>query len=149
MRPRLPVFVGREHENFEEIYASFIKPLHRLFLFCILWFLGLTVFIFCINTIDLLRPVEESIGSWFERSGALIGVCGMLVEFKLKTVDNILGNASMAFKPDVYQSFGKYEKYKSYMHVTALTYAIVGAIIWSYGSPVLVWINHLLLWVNN
>jgi hypothetical protein len=146
---RLPEFVGREHDRFNEIYASFITPLNNNFLFCGLWFLGLAILIVCINTIDFLRPFEESIGSWFERSGALIGVCGLLVEFRLKTIDNIIGCASMTFTPDVYKTFGKYEEYKSYMHTVALIYAILGAIIWSYGAPVLIGLNHIVLWLHS
>ncbi|EGR0068545.1 hypothetical protein LQK65_003214 [Vibrio parahaemolyticus] len=149
MRPQLPVFIGREHKDFDTIFNSYTKPLKMNLWFCAIWLVGLATVVVLMNTIDDLKPEQETVGGWFERSGALVGVCGMLVEFRLKTVDSIIHSASMRFTPDVFQVFVNYEKYKGYFHKLALSYAIIGAIMWSYGSPVLFGLEHISIWLRS
>ncbi|TYZ35446.1 hypothetical protein [Vibrio alginolyticus] len=145
--PPLPVFIGREHDNFEEIFNNYTKPLKVNLWLSAAWLIGLATVVVLMNTLDFLKPEQESIGGWFERSGALLGVCGMLVEFRLKTIDNIIQNASMKFTPDVFQEFVRYERYKGYFHKLVLSYAIIGAIMWSYGSPVLFGLGRISMWI--
>jgi len=96
-----------------------------------------------LNTVEVFRPAQESLNTWFERSGAIIGACAIFIEFKLKLIDSYLDQASMVFKPEVFKKLSKYESYKKYLHWCALTYGIIGTLIWSYGSPFLVFINEL------
>lgn len=142
-KPRLPVFIGFDSENFEDIYSSYKKPIIRRILFCAAVFALVFIFVLVINTVEAIRPSQESVFTWFERSGALVGACAVFVEFKLKLIDDILSQASMRFKPDVYRTFGKYYKHKNYLHRTALAYGIIGALIWSYGSPFLVLLKNI------
>lgn len=137
-RPQLPIFIGFDNENFENIYASFKDPIVKRMLFCTAAFFLVFIFVLIINTVEAIRPSQESAYTWFERSGALIGACAVFIEFKLKLIDDILSQASIRFKPDVYKTFGEYYRYKNYLHRTALAYGIIGALIWSYGSPFLV-----------
>ncbi|MFT6138607.1 MAG: hypothetical protein ACJAUJ_001702 [Salibacteraceae bacterium] len=141
--PTLPSFIGFDHPQFDDLFASYHSPMKWRVIFCWLVFISLLVFVILLNTIEALRPSQESSYSWFERSGALIGACAVFVEFKLKLIDTILHSASMSFKPDVYQKLIKYDVYKNYLHWMALTYGIVGTLIWSYGSPFLILLSKL------
>jgi flagellar biosynthesis protein FliQ len=142
-RPRLPIFIGYDSENFENIYSSYKEPIVKRIVFCSAAFALTFIFALIINTIEAIRPIQESAYTWLERSGALIGACAVFVEFKLKLIDDIVSQASARFKPDVYRTFGKHCRYKSYLHCTALFYGIIGALILSYGSPLLVLVKNI------
>ncbi|ADT94404.1 hypothetical protein [Shewanella scandinavica] len=142
-RSRLPTFIGFDSEGFENIYSSYKEPIVKRIGFCSAAFALTFIFVLIINTVEAIRPFQESAYTWFERSGALIGACAVFVEFKLKLIDDIVSQASTRFKPDVYATFGKYCRYKNYLHRTALFYGIIGALIWSYGSPFLVLVKNI------
>lgn len=143
MVPRPPELIGFEHSKFTEIFSSYDNPLKHRVRFC--WFVLSSVFIFVylLNTLEILRPAQESSYTWFERSGAIIGACAIFIEFKLKLIGSYLDQASMEFKPEVFTTLSKYESYEKYLHWLALTYGIIGTLIWSYGSPFLAFINKL------
>jgi hypothetical protein len=140
---RLHEFIGFEHTNFTNIFSSYNKPLKNCVVFC--WFIFIAVFIFVclLNTVELLRPEQESIYTWFERSGALVGACAIFIEFKLKLIDSTLDQAALVFEPEPFAKLSKYESYKQYLHWLALAYGIIGTLIWSYGSPFLIIIKKL------
>lgn len=139
-RPSLPVWIGYKSENYVAIFASYETPLMKRVVFCSAVFLFVFILVLLLNTVEILRPSQESPYSWFERSGALIGACAVYVEFKLKLMDSIMEQASMKFEPDVFQDLGKYDRYKNNLHRVALAYGVVGTLIWSYGSPFLVFV---------
>ncbi|MFZ7318225.1 hypothetical protein [Comamonas jiangduensis] len=135
--PQLPVFIGSDSTNFKFIYESYKEPILKRIILCAAVFVLVFMFVLLINIVKVIRPPQENIFTWFERSGALIGASSVFVEFELKSIDEYLFSASMKFKPDVYRTFEKYVRYKELLHRTALVFGIVGALVWSYGSPLL------------
>jgi len=136
-RPKqLPTFIGFKHPKFDEIFDSYKNPMKKRIIFC--WGVLLLVFILVVllNTLGALRPDQEQVFTWFERSGALLGASAVFVEFKLKLIDEILTSASMKFEPDPYNKLITYHYKKEHLHWAVLVFATVGTIIWSYGSPI-------------
>ncbi len=142
--PPLTMFIGLDHPQFDEIFVSYHSPMKRRVIFCWIVLLSVLAFVVLINTVELLRPAQETTYSWFERSGALIGACAVFIEFKLKLIDDVLASGSMKFDPDAYNKLLKYYTYKKHLHLMALTYGILGTLIWSYGSPFLIFISKLI-----
>ena len=147
-RPQhLPIFVGFDHPEFERIFNSFKDPMKKRVIFC--WTILLSVFVFVVllNTVDFLRPAQESNFTWFERSGALLGACAVFVEFKLKLIDEILSSGSMKFEPESYKKLVVYHYKKEHLHRAALAFGIVGTIIWSYGSPIWLFVGNIVEYI--
>lgn len=102
----------------------------------LLWFLSIAILVVLFNTVDFFRPPGETAGSWLERSGALIGVAGILIEFRTKRMNNVLSNSSMKLAPTLFRRISFYSKHMSVLHVLGLFCACFGALIWSYGEPI-------------
>ncbi len=99
----------------------------------------LTLSIFgCLNFVPFMRPSFETAGSWFERSGALVGVMAMFIEFRSRRISNLLSNAMLQLPPSLFQKINQYASHESIIHKVVLVLGILGAVIWSYGSPILI-----------
>ncbi len=76
-----------------ELAGKYESALKKEFYICIV-LLSLIVGIFStLNFIPFMRPSFETAGSWLERSGALVGVMAMFIEFRSRRISNLLNNA--------------------------------------------------------
>ena len=121
--------------EFESEYSLYQSDLRNNTLLSVLWLFFLLLLVLSLNCFEALRPEQETFGSWLERSGALLGICSLLVEFRLKNIDNILHSIALTFTGDAYKKLMNYYVYKNWLHNIVLFYAVVGTAIWSYGSP--------------
>lgn len=104
---------------------------------CIGLFLLITVIFFCLHFVPFLKPSFETTGSWLERSGALVGAMAMYIEFRSRRISTLLDNASVGFPPEIFKKINKFASHEAKIHKVVLIYGIAGAVIWSYGSPIL------------
>jgi len=82
----------------------------------------------------LLKPVNESIGMWVQRSGAIIVVLALLAEIKAISAERLAITSEMSF---LYCNIYLNNKYKKKVKiVTFATYFVVaiGTLIWGYGD---------------
>ena len=79
-----------------------------------------------------LKPEIETTGSWFQRSGSLIVIIAVWIEFKLLSIN---GDVNPTGITDPIQSlimkFSPWYKLSSYL---AAVLAITGTLIWGYGD---------------
>ena len=79
------------------------------------------------------RPEGENMASWFQRSGSILVIFSVLVEFKLLTLFSTFypGAEAMLWTDTIAKKY-----YKKYLFVTYLSaiLAIIGTIIWGYGD---------------
>jgi hypothetical protein len=142
--PPMPTFIGFNHPSFDEVFMSYKKPLKKMVIFCWSVLLLVLFLVILLNTLDALRPVQEMPYTWFERSGALLGACAVFIEFKLKLIDTILDRGAMKFEPEPYNKLMVFHVQKEYLHQAALFYGITGTLIWSYGSPIWIYLDRLI-----
>lgn len=120
-----------------ELTGKYESALKKEFYVCVSLLL-LTFGIFCsLNFASFMRPSFETAGSWLERSGAFIGVMAMFIEFRSRRISNLLDNAVPQLPPSLFQQINRYANHESIIHKVVLLLGISGAVIWSYGSPIL------------
>ncbi|MGS2718928.1 hypothetical protein ACVBE9_12225 [Eionea flava] len=126
-----------------ELAGEYESALQKEFYICI-FLVILTIGIFtALNFVSFMRPSFETAGSWLERSGALIGVMAMIVEFYSRRISNLLNSAAPIMPSKLFQQINRYARHESIIHKTVLFLAAIGAVIWSYGSPILIGIQSL------
>ena len=96
-----------------------------------------------LNLSPFMRPSFETAASWLERLGALVGVMAMFIEFRSRHISNLLNNAVLQLPPSLFQQINDYASHESIIHKVVLFLGISGAVIWSYGSPILKGIQSL------
>jgi len=82
----------------------------------------------------LIKPVNESVGMWVQRSGAIIVVLSLLAEIKATAVERLAIKNELSF---LYCNIYLKNKYKEKVkRVTFATYFVVavGTLIWGYGD---------------
>lgn len=126
-----------------ELAGMYESDLRKEFYICI-GLLLLTVGILSIlNFLPFMRPSFETAGSWLERSGALVGVMAMFIEFRSRGISNLLDNAVLIMPQTLFQKINRYSNHESVIHKIVLGLGATGAVIWSYGSPILIGIQSL------
>lgn len=90
-----------------------------------------------------VRPPSESISTWVERFGALVGILSLLIDSKLRATNSYLDTAAMHLPPALFQSLKTSYRYIPYCEKAALFFAIVGAITWAYGSVIIFWVGSI------
>ena len=100
--------------------------------------LGIVLFSF-----SSIRPPNESISTWVERFGALVGILSLLIDSKLKGTNSYLDTAAMTLPSTLFQSLKSSYRFIPYCEKAALVFAIVGAITWSYGSVIIFWVGSI------
>lgn len=123
-----------------EKYESALKK--EFYICVVLLIVTIGVFGF-LNFSSFMRPNFETVGSWLERSGALVGAMAMFIEFRARRISNLLNNAVPKFPPLLFQQIARYSTHESIIRKTVLFLGILGAVIWSYGSPILIFIQRL------
>jgi len=120
-----------------ELAGKYESALKKEFWVCVaLCLMALGIFS-TLNFVPFMRPSFETSGSWLERSGALIGVMAMLIEFRSRGISNLLDNAVPQLPASLFKKINRYASHESLIHKTVLLLAASGAVIWSYGSPIL------------
>ena len=98
---------------------------------CLIAAISATVISFRADNMDLSLINNVT---WFERSGSLMVLSGILLEwhqrYKTETV-NFLPNASGI---PMFESKKKMSKPRNILHYTAITFAVFGTVIWGYGD---------------
>ncbi len=112
-----------------------VEYLNQQFYICVILLVCVLLIFLMLNFLAFLKPAEESIGSWLERSGAIIGAIALIVEFRIKKLESAMSSASMRLAPSLYARINKYEIHLKWLHRIVLFYGVSGAIIWSYGEP--------------
>jgi len=87
----------------------------------------------------LLYPSNEYIGVWFQRSGSLMVLCAVWIEFKLFRINHLSNPISDNVKPwwdhEISDFFSfKYSKLISLLKFISATIAVIGTLIWGYGD---------------
>lgn len=90
-----------------------------------------------------IRPPNESVSTWVERFGALVGILSLLIDSKLKGTNSYLDTAAMHLPPTLFQSLKSSYRYIPYCEKAALFFAIAGAITWAYGSVIIFWVSSI------
>tara|TARA_R100000501_G_C2547623_1_gene63670 strand:- start:9 stop:284 length:276 start_codon:yes stop_codon:yes gene_type:complete len=78
-----------------------------------------------------IYPGEESQGTWFQRSGAVVVLLGVWVEFKLFPLSTYFDKSAYAVPVKLPTSYHLAYKYLS---TTTIFLVITGTIIWGYGD---------------
>jgi len=131
----LPIMGDESHPPSLAYCNGCVGYLNKQFYICALLVLGVLLVFLMLNFLPLLKPNEESIGSWLERSGAIIGAIALVVEFRIKKMENAITHASLKLAPSLYARVSEYEIHLKWLHRIVLFYGVSGAIIWSYGEP--------------
>jgi hypothetical protein len=93
-------------------------------------------------TIPSLMPPEENIGTWVERFGALVAILSLSIDSQLKKADEYLNSAAMCLPLGLFQSLTSSYSYILYLEKASLCFAIVGAVVWAYGSVIIFWASN-------
>ncbi|MEJ6080840.1 hypothetical protein MT391_20265 [Vibrio sp. 1-Bac 57] len=126
-----------------ELAGKYKSALKKEFYVCVALLL-VTLGIFgSLNFVSFMRPSFETAGSWLERSGALVGVMAMFIEYRSRYISNLLNNAVPQLPPLLFQQINHFARHESIIHNVVLFLGISGAVIWSYGSPILKGIQSL------
>ena len=128
-------FPGDIYDN--ELLPEFKSAARRDWLWAIVWLSGLLGLFLILNLVPGFKPNEETVGSWFERSGALVGVFGLVAEFRVRRIENTLEMAALRLEPEYFEKLVPFEHRVVFLHRVVLVYAAFGALIWSYGEPLL------------
>lgn len=120
-----------------QLFPEFRRAAQRDWLWAIAWLSGLLGLFLVLNLAPGIRPGEESIGSWFERSGALVGVFGLIAEFRARRIEGTLDMAALRLETEYYAKLVLFEHRVAFLHRAVLVYAAFGALVWSYGEPLL------------
>lgn len=126
-----------------ELAGNFESALKKEFYICIALLLVTFSIFGSLNFVPFMRPSFETAGSWLERSGALVGVMAMFIEFRSRRISNLLDNAVPRLPSSLFQQINHYASHESIIHKVVLFLGISGAVIWSYGSPILKGIQSL------
>lgn len=126
-----------------ELSGKFESALKREFWICVALLLVTLVIFGALNFVPFMKPSFETLGSWLERSGALIGVMAMFIEFRSRRISNLLNNAIPQLPPSLFQQINRYASHESIIHKIVLFLGVTGAVIWSYGSPILIGMQSL------
>jgi hypothetical protein len=126
-----------------KLFPRFESAARRDFLCSIAWIFGLLALFLILNLAPGLRPDEETVGSWFERSGALVVVFGLVAEFRVRRIESTLEMAALRLEPEYFKKLAPFERRVVFLHRAVLIYAAFGALIWSYGEPLLTGLSKL------
>lgn len=119
-------------------YCTDCKKLLQLqFLSAFGWLAFLVVIFSLLNFLPFFPPENETQGSWLERSGALIGVIALAIELRAQRMSNVMNNATTRLPPALFKQVDSYSSKESLLHGIVVVLGALGAIIWSYGSPLL------------
>jgi hypothetical protein len=101
-------------------------------LHCIL-FIAIAILIPFVSLYWDCRPQNESIGTWFQRSGSFMVLLAVLVEYKLFSINgDVNPNGVISVEQgELSEKFGRWHKVSTYL---AVLLAILGTLIWGYGD---------------
>lgn len=135
-KPSMLPMMGDENHPPSLAYCNgCVEYLNQQFYICVALITGVFLVFLMLNFFHFLKPIDESIGSWLERSGAIVGAVALMVEFRVKKLESAMTSASMRLAPTLYARVSKYETHLKWLHRIVLFYGISGTIIWSYGEP--------------
>ncbi|WP_394178690.1 hypothetical protein [Marinomonas posidonica] len=126
-----------------ELAGKYESALKKEFYICVALLIVTFGIFSSLNFAPFMRPSFETAGSWLERSGALVGVMAMFIEFRSRRISNLLDNVIPQLPPSLFQQIDRYSTHESIIHKIVLFLGISGAVIWSYGSPILIGIQSL------
>jgi hypothetical protein len=95
-------------------------------------FIFLSLIIPLLSLFGLLKPACETLGVWFQRSGAASTVFAIFAEFKADKMSNIL-NADMV-GPTFHKTYEKYLFQVKVYNYAAISFIVLGTLIWGYGD---------------
>jgi len=86
-----------------------------------------------IGYFGIMKPESEDLSAWFQRSGSLIVMLSVIVEFQLFSIHTSLNTSRLAF--DQYEALKKkYGRKHLVYSVLTVSVAIIGTVIWGYGD---------------
>lgn len=105
--------------------------------YCLFW-LTLAILILLAAVLCPLMPAEESRSSWFQRSGSIVVVLSIWVQFKLLSIQTYLDQDAYNIPIEVP---GWY--FGAYQYISRITVIVMlcGTIIWGYGDIILKYIT--------
>jgi hypothetical protein len=92
----------------------------------------LTPFLSCFLAFFWL-PTDDSIGTWFQRSGSIMAVFGLLAEARAVNCFFIL-NPSGFGSTSLDEAIEKYDKYPKTLNLVSFFIIAIGTFIWGYGD---------------
>ena len=102
-----------------------------------LWCYGIVALVILLLPIlswySFLMPESENQASWFQRSGSLMVIFSILIEFKLFSIYKYIhpGRVSVVISPYSIHSYQKTYKYISILNISMI---VIGTLIWGYGD---------------
>ncbi|RTE67731.1 hypothetical protein EH243_01925 [Amphritea opalescens] len=116
------------------IYAAALKKEIKYYaIFSVLAFISPLVALFI-----PYMPENESIFTWFQRSGSAMVVFGLLAEAKAINCFFILNPAGFA-ETGINEARAKYLKYPANLNIFSFLIIALGTLIWGYGD---IWIKN-------
>ena len=119
----------------KEINTYMLIRLLGLIIFCVLVYLSLVT----VGLSGLFKPEAEPIATWFSRSGSIVTVCAIFMEFLIINIQEFIKTAykdedekkSHYFKPEhvIHLSL----KVASY---ASLILVVIGTLVWGYGDVI-------------
>lgn len=96
-------------------------------------FFLLAILVPAISLFDELRPQNEILASWFQRSGSLVVLLALFAEYQLLKIREIMNPSGLITKDDEYCRDRYGSAYDCLVYV-GLTCALFGTLIWGYGD---------------
>lgn len=119
-------------DNLDTQAAELEVKIKRGFFICGLLVIP-TILVTLFGYFGVLKPINEDIAIWFQRSGSLIVMCAVLIEFQLFSIHGAIFPSDVSFSQftDLENKYGNKHKLFS---VFAASVAILGTVIWGYGD---------------
>jgi hypothetical protein len=142
-KPERMIMPNENDPEVIELSEKYESALKKEFYICVALIIVTLGIFSTLNFVPFMRPSFETAGSWLERSGALVGVMAMFIEFRSRRISNLLNNAMNQLPISLFQQIDRYSNHETIFHKVVLFIGALGAVIWSYGSPILMGIQSL------
>jgi hypothetical protein len=79
----------------------------------------------------ILAPEEETLGQWFQRSGAVMTVLAAFAQFKASGIATMIAGGTFA---ETWEAYHKYSRFQTLAAWLSLILIVIGTVIWAYGD---------------
>ncbi len=107
------------------------KDIKRLVFGCAIAIIGILIPVFAYH--GMLKPVNELLGIWFQRSGSIVVIFAVWLEYSLLKLQSNVVLTDMVETTKRYP-IEKYTPLYKGLQVIAAALAVVGTVIWGYGD---------------
>jgi hypothetical protein len=85
------------------------------------------------SLMGILRPEDEPLGLWFQRSGIVMTVLAVLAQFKAGGIATMIAGTTFA---ESWEAYHKYNRLQAVAAGLSLVLVVIGTVIWAYGDLV-------------